>query len=490
MACMGASGQPDVAGARISVHDRQPRETYDITDGFSRMARNHTLGRYCPSCGSRLARDNTDTLCTPCRNKAQEILRHPPTVPPDFWEADELQAALASSHMGKVISAYRHHSFHRPSPLSQELVGSWLGITQAQLSRIENGKPIHDLRRLIDWAQTLGIPGSYLWFDVPGKARQRTVHASEEHNGLKLPDGQCLYLPDILTPDDIDRLAQALKEPHRADTEVVGYFERLLHHYGTAGAPLRPLELAEGLIPIVEAIDRFRRDATSTVRGRLLCVRAHYAQLIGRMYYETVDPVLARDWSEKALDSAQQAGDHLMVSYVLLRRTSLAEDEHDPAQMIDLVEAAHRTATLPPQVASLASRHEAEGYVLFRDEAATRRSLDQAVDLLTTARPEYDPPYAAGHSLGFLNLLMANCFVGLGCFAEAVELYEQELPTQTSSRSKAFHLARLARAYVGLKELALARTTALQALKIAVETGGVRALRELREVWGEIGMGG
>jgi tetratricopeptide (TPR) repeat protein len=172
-----------------------------------------------------------------------------------------------------------------------------------------------------------------------------------------------------------------------------------------------------------------------------------------------------------------------------LRRTSLAEDEHDPAQMIDLVEAAHRTATLPPQIASLAARHGAESYVLLRNEAATRHSLDQAIDLLTQARPEDDPPYAAGHSLSFLNLLIANCLVGLGCFTEATRLYEQELPTLSSNRSKAFHLARLARACAGLKERPLAQTTALQALKIAVETGGVRALRELREVWGEIGMG-
>jgi predicted amidophosphoribosyltransferase len=98
------------------------------------MASSHSPGRYCPSCGSRLARDNTDDLCTPCRNKAQEALRHPPTVPTEFWEADTLQAAFANSHMGKVIYAYRHHSFHGPSPLSQELIGSWVNMTQAQLS--------------------------------------------------------------------------------------------------------------------------------------------------------------------------------------------------------------------------------------------------------------------------------------------------------------------------------------------------------------------
>jgi predicted amidophosphoribosyltransferase len=56
------------------------------TIGSVEMASSHSPGRYCPSCGSRLARDNTDTLCALCRKKASEALRHSPTVPPEFWE--------------------------------------------------------------------------------------------------------------------------------------------------------------------------------------------------------------------------------------------------------------------------------------------------------------------------------------------------------------------------------------------------------------------
>ncbi|MGH8929517.1 MAG: helix-turn-helix domain-containing protein [Egibacteraceae bacterium] len=123
--------------------------------------------RYCPSCGSRLAHDNTDTLCALCRNNARDAIRHPPTVPPDFWETDQLKEALATWHIGGVIRAYRHHPFHGPSPLAQELVAGWLGMTQSQLSRIEHGRPIKDLDRLIRWAQILRIPRECLWFKLP-----------------------------------------------------------------------------------------------------------------------------------------------------------------------------------------------------------------------------------------------------------------------------------------------------------------------------------
>jgi hypothetical protein len=75
----------------------------------------------------------------------------------------------------------------------KKLVGGWANMTQAQLSRIENGQPIYDLWKLIYWAQTLGIPGQYLWFDLPGEARQPNVGPTQEHSRFKLPDGTCTY---------------------------------------------------------------------------------------------------------------------------------------------------------------------------------------------------------------------------------------------------------------------------------------------------------
>lgn len=77
-----------------------------------------------------------------------------------------MRDALASWHMGRVIAAYRTHPIHRRQ-LSQELVGSWVGRTQAQISRIENGPPIKDLDRLTLWARTLRIPAPLLWFKLP-----------------------------------------------------------------------------------------------------------------------------------------------------------------------------------------------------------------------------------------------------------------------------------------------------------------------------------
>jgi len=69
--------------------------------------------------------------------------------------------------MGHVIRAFRLHPLHGCDVISQRTVAEWVGLTQAQLSRIETGAPIVHLNRLIQWACLLRIPEAYLWFELP-----------------------------------------------------------------------------------------------------------------------------------------------------------------------------------------------------------------------------------------------------------------------------------------------------------------------------------
>jgi transcriptional regulator with XRE-family HTH domain len=74
--------------------------------------------------------------------------------------------------MGHIARAYRLHPFHAPvfgpSGISQAVLAEWLGLTQAQVCRIEKGPPVRDLDRLARWARTLRIPPEHLWFDLLG----------------------------------------------------------------------------------------------------------------------------------------------------------------------------------------------------------------------------------------------------------------------------------------------------------------------------------
>jgi hypothetical protein len=91
-------------------------------------------------------------------------------VPDGFWLTEDMSAALATRHMGRVIYAYRTHP-HHGRILSQQIVGGWLNLTQAHLSRLENGRAPEDLGKLIHYSRVLTIPAGLLWFDRPGETR-------------------------------------------------------------------------------------------------------------------------------------------------------------------------------------------------------------------------------------------------------------------------------------------------------------------------------
>ena len=126
--------------------------------------------RYC-RCGNRLAWKHAGALCDSCERQAVHRRAAPPTVSPVFWDTPALRDALAAQHIGRVARAYRRHgefaARYGRDGVSQELLGTWLGLTQAQVSRIENGPPIRNLDTLAHWARILQVPPHLLWFKLP-----------------------------------------------------------------------------------------------------------------------------------------------------------------------------------------------------------------------------------------------------------------------------------------------------------------------------------
>ena len=126
--------------------------------------------RYC-RCGNRLAWNHASALCGSCERQAVDHRAEPPMVSPAFWSTPALRDALAAQHIGRVARAYRRHSEfasrYGRGGVSQELLGTWLGLTQAQVSRIENGPPVRNLDTLAHWARVLQIPASPALVQAP-----------------------------------------------------------------------------------------------------------------------------------------------------------------------------------------------------------------------------------------------------------------------------------------------------------------------------------
>jgi DNA-binding XRE family transcriptional regulator len=129
----------------------------------------------CAACGTTLAADNTARLCGRCHRDQHGQLRTPPThLKNEFFETGDFRTAFESQHIGKVFKAYRNHPRHLRlfgKALNQELLGRWLGLTQAQVSKLENGRPEHNIETLRNYARILHLPRHMLWFDYPGESR-------------------------------------------------------------------------------------------------------------------------------------------------------------------------------------------------------------------------------------------------------------------------------------------------------------------------------
>lgn len=161
-------------------------------------------GRRCQGCGTVLAADNTARLCSKCHREQRDQLRTPPAqLRNEFFETDEFRAAFDSQHIGKVFKAYRNHPRHLQlygKALNQELLGRWLGLTQAQVSKLENGKPEQNLETLRNYARILHLPEHMLWFDFPGRSRLRLPRSAESGTGA-IPTSAGLVVPG--TQDEI-----------------------------------------------------------------------------------------------------------------------------------------------------------------------------------------------------------------------------------------------------------------------------------------------
>ena len=192
--------------------------------------------------------------------------------------------------MGRVIAAYRNHPFHE-RPLPQEIVAGWVGITQAQLSRIESGPSIKDLDKLTEWARALHIPASLLWFKLP------------EHRVARAADAP------VATPALAMRLAHGVYWLNRNEIDVMAG-----RCYTELGRPRR----AEPLLRNV--LDRYDEDR---VREKVL-----YTSWLAESYVQTEDIDQAAAEATRALILSTRVNSSRSRERVQFLRRRLAGTPH------------------------------------------------------------------------------------------------------------------------------------------------------------------
>jgi transcriptional regulator with XRE-family HTH domain len=220
--------------------------------------------RYC-GCGQRLARDHAGDRCGLCERRTAQRELVPPEVPAEFWETPAFRDAFDAQHIGLVARAYRRHPFHVGAygrgGIPQTLLGGWLGLTQAQVSRIENGPPLRNLDTLAQWARVLRIPPALLWFKLPGSqiSGPRAANLPESPTALVMAgagrsraihlEGQATEPAELSGGCGDERLAGPMEAVH-ADQRYWRTVRQYLNHHrselAAQAAALYPPELQVG----------------------------------------------------------------------------------------------------------------------------------------------------------------------------------------------------------------------------------------------------
>jgi transcriptional regulator with XRE-family HTH domain len=277
------------------------------------------LGRRCQGCGAALASDNTARLCGRCHREQRDQLRTPPAeLRNEFFETDEFRAAFESHHIGKVFRAYRNHPRHIQlfgKALNQELLGRWLGLTQAQISKLENGKPEQNLDTLRNYAKALHLPQHMLWFDLPGQSRLIRPTAKESTaNGLALPEQRDEILvahTGMDTMELIRRVRSSAINPATIDALSITV-EQLCCNYAHADAHQLMTTGREWLTKVTELLDN---RLTLAQHRDILNHAGMLALLVGCLEYDTGDRQAAEATRRMALELGKESGEPGIVGW-------------------------------------------------------------------------------------------------------------------------------------------------------------------------------
>jgi tetratricopeptide (TPR) repeat protein len=215
-------------------------------------------------------------------------------------------------------------------------------------------------------------------------------------------------------------------------------------------------------------------------RQQVLRLGARYAESAAWLHEDSCDLAGARYWTGRSMEWAVEAGDQLMVSWTLFRRSQQVAD-HDAAQVAGLAAAARREAVGPPgPMLAAILQQEAHAYALAGAEIACHRTLDRAHML--AAAPDDPGDASNGHgsfcSAAYLEMQRGACWLTLGYPAKAIAALETAIQSLPSAyrRDRGVAFSRQAAAFEAAGEPGEAAIAAMRALEIARGSGSERIL--------------
>jgi len=208
---------------------------------------------------------------------------------------------------------------------------------------------------------------------------------------------------------------------------------------------------------------------------------ARFAELTGWLHQDLGDLEQARRWSERALDLAVLSGNPELITYMLMRRSTVAAERGDANAARSLAEAAvPEGGGIRPSLVAVSLRASALAYSLTGDGTACVRALGEAQDVLAGVEPSHGDlaPYCTP---AYLAMEAGKCWLNLGRPQKAISSLESALSAwpDGQGRDRSLAVSRLACAYAEVGDVEQACRHAEQAHELVVVTGSARAVASL-----------
>ncbi len=492
---------------------------------------------YC-RCGTQLAADNSEDQCARCQRAARDKLIVPPQVPAEFWQAERFQQAFDAQHIGWISRAYRTHPHHYAvygtSGISQTLLGQWLGLSQAQISRIETGAPIRHLDALQHWVRVLRIPAESLWFRL---LPEEQPAATESATADRVTRGEFADDPErdpvlvapwnhrgtvevavVLSGGDgrvkrrafVSLTGPALTAPahqwlvHEPEPLVSGLAGRrvsgeLVGRLSAMVAELRRMDDVAGggsvlamaqqtFAWVAGLLDRARYD-DRTGRG-LHVVLAELGQLCGWSACDGGDYELAQRYNVAGLRAAHTADDRPLGAHILATMANQAARQGQPAEGVTLIETALAGTRGQATPALLAELHvwQALSFATLRDTSACTAAISQARTRVEQLKPDDDPPWLYWLNPAAITISAGNCLLLLGQADHAAALLDEGISEFGESfvRDRQIHLTQLADALARpgkQHDLEAAAGLGVQSIDLAETLDATRGAGLLRDLY-------
>lgn len=442
--------------------------------------------RTCDGCGGPLARDQRKRTCSACQ-RAAATRAAPEDKPADFWQQQRLQHALRSRHFGHVMAAYR--KAHDP-PVKQTTVGEWLGMTQAQVSRVERSRSApFDLRKLQYWATTLRVPPALLWFALDtdtgdvSDARPMAVTLEDVHRRdlLKLSAAAVVAGTGVLADAPWMRLSDTLAGRRAADASTVAMIEQRTAAYFRTEETMPARELATSLDAHYDDLRTLISSTSNeSLKRRLMTCAGEIEALSGWTLFDLDRLPAAEHRYREALETADQAGDNALTACILGFWSYLVSARDGAAEAVTMLDAAtERVRGSAAVTQAWITARRAEELATTGDASRALRSLDMAVTVFDYGRSD-ERPWTCFFSPSRLGSLAVSTYGRLShpdTDRAAADLLASVSPSETKVR--ALVLADLATSAANLGDYDRVQTLTDQSAPVAVRTEASLAIDRL-----------